>query len=317
MNEYGTDSTNPLLKVCTLLLEGIARHALAFDREEYREFHATLTNLSSSLLAAQSAEDLLAVAEGASDAMAQYNRAAQRAHCAQTVELRCMIEMLSQTLVSLAQAGGQSVDTLQSIQKQLESARQLSDIRLLRARLGDSLKTISDEAKRQRERNAEMLRFAQEAALIASETHPDSEIDPITGLPSPEKAEREITARSGADSIFYAAVFVVERVEGVNLRYGHSAGDQLLKVFGQFLVSKLPSSDEVFRWRGPSFAAVLNRPGTLETVRAEIARVAADCPQTVKLPGGCRWTILKLSEYPVPTEACQQIHRFVAEHGEK
>jgi GGDEF domain-containing protein len=293
---------------------------LAFDREEYQDFHANLTKLGASLLTAQDQDELIRIALAICEAVGQYNREAQRVHGAQTVELRCMIEMLSQTLISLAQAGGQSVDTLQSIQKQLEVARQLNDIRLLRARLGDSLKTISDEAKRQRERNDRILQLAQQAALAAEADREDTEMDRVTGLPSSEKAEREIADRSESDATAYVAVFVVERVEGVNLRFGHAAGDQLLKGFGQFLVAKLSSTDKIFRWRGPSFAALLSRPETLEIVRNEVARFATECRErplevngkTIKLPIGCRWTVLKLSEYPVAAEACQQIDRFVA-----
>ncbi len=311
-----------------LLLEGIARHALAFDREEYREFHATLGKLAAALKSTQDPAGLVALAEAACEALANYNREAQRVHGAQTVELRCMIEMLGQTLVSLAQAGGQSVEALQAIGKEIEGARQINDIRLLRVRLGDSLKTISDEARKQRERNAEMLRFAEDAALIASKHQEDSEIDPVTGLPSPEKAEREISKRlgPGADSCAaesYAVIFLMERLEGINLRYGHATGDRLLKVFAQFLASKMAPNDEVFRWRGPTFVALLSRVGSADNVRAEVARFASGCQewpievngQTVKIPLACKWTVLKLTACAAGGEACQRIDRFVAEHG--
>jgi GGDEF domain-containing protein len=325
LNEYGTESTNPLLRVCTLLLEGIAKHALAFDREEYQEFRASLQQLGSALQTTLVKDESEAIAQAVCEALGDYNRAAQRAQGAQTVELRCMIEMLSQTLVALAESGGQSVQALQSIQKEVESARQLDDIRLLRARLGDSLKSISDEARRQKERNAEMLRQAEEAGRLASGTQQEPDVDRVSGLPTFPKAEDEIAVRVGADSAFYAAVFVVERVESVNLRYGPTTGDRLLQVFSERLVSKLSSKDEVFRWRGPAYGALLNRSGPTDRVRAEVARFASERQEqsleidghAVKVPLGCAWTILHLADCRIGEEACRQIDRFVAECGEK
>ena len=308
-----------------MLLEGIARHALAFDREEYGEFRATLQKLGSALKTTQDPDELLVVAENVCDAMAHYNREAQRVHGAQTVELRCMIEMVSQTLVALAEAGGQSVQTLQSIRNQVESARQLDDIRLLRARLGDSLKSLSEEARRQRERNAEMLRRAEHAALVAAGNRQDVDVDRVSGLPSPDNAEREITARVGAGSGYCAVVFVVERVQSVNLRYGPGAGNRMLQAFGQYLGSKLTPKDEVFRWRGPAFVAVLNRDYPADEVRAEMARLASDRQELsmevdgrpVKLPLGCAWTVVPLAKCEIAKDACQQIDQFISEHGEK
>lgn len=299
--------------------------ALAYDREEYSEFRATLNQLALSLETMRDAPEFLGVAEAVNQTLEGYNRGAQRVHAAQTVELRCMIEMLSQTLVSLAEAGGQSVQALQSIRNQVESARQLDDIRLLRARLGDSLKSISDEARRQRERNAELLRQAEQATLLAAGHRDYHQVDRVSGLPSPEKAESEITARVGIDSSFYAAVFVVERLESINLRYGYAAGDQLLQIFGKYLVSNLGAMDEVFRWRGPCFVALLDRKSSADTVASELAHFASIRQEHTmqvdgrpfKLSMSCAWTIVPLAKCQAAGEASQQIDRFVSEHWVK
>jgi GGDEF domain-containing protein len=323
LNAYGTDNTNPFLRVCTLLLEGIAKSALAYDREEYAEFRQTLQNLAETLNTTQDPDELLTVSGAACQALECYNRGAQRMQAAQTVELRCMIEMLSQTLVSLAQASGQSVHTLQSIRNQVESARQLDDIRILRARLGDSLKAISDEAKRQREQGVMILRRAREAAECATGREDDA-TDHVSGLPIAEKAENRIAARMGADSRHYAAVFVVDRVKSVNLRYGRTAGDQVLQAYCRFLESKLTPTDELYRWRGPSFLILLERSSSPDAVRAELTRLAS-APQEhvmeteggpVKIPLGCAWTFVRLAACQIPAQVCQQIDRFVGEHGD-
>ena len=306
-----------------LLVEGIAKSALAYDREEYSQFRSSLKELAETLERSQDADELVAVAESVSEVLQSYNRGAQRVQAAQTVELRCMIEMLSQTLVSLADAGGQSVETLQAIRNQVESARQLDDIRILRARLGDSLKAISDEARRQRDRNAEMVQKAKNAALIASGHGESPDVDRVSGLPATQKAKGQIAARMGPSSPYYVAVFVVERVESINLRFGYAAGDQLLQAFGSFLMSKLEMTDDVFRWRGPTFVVLLGRRQiALIPLLPRFASVQQEYAmeldgRTIKLPLSCAWTLVQLSTCQIPEHAWQQIDRFVAEHWEK
>ena len=325
LTDYGTDGTNPLLPVCTLLVEGTIKASLAYDRDEYSELSGNLRRLSAALETSGNAGDLLALAESATEAMEKYNRGAQNAHAAQTVELRSMIEMLSLTLVALAEAGGQSVQSLQGIRIQVEKARQLDDIRLLRARLGDSLKAISEEARRQRERNAEMLRQAEDAARMVTTHAEDRGLDRVSGLPSAEKAETEISTRLGPDSRCFAAIFVVERIESINLRYGYAAGDRLLQAFGRYLQSKLGPGDGLFRWRGPTFLVLLDRASPPEAVRAEVAQFASGSQEyamevdgrPLKLPLSSAWTVVQLAKCQIAGHATQQIDRFVAEHWEK
>jgi GGDEF domain-containing protein len=325
LTDSGTENTNPLIRVCASLLEGIAKSALAYDREEYGEFRDTLETLESTLESTRNPHELLEIAEAASTALEEYNREAQRVHAAQTVELRCMIEMLSQTLVGLAEAGGQSVQNLQVIRNQVESASRLDDIRVLRSRLAESLKSIAEEAKRQRERSHDMLRHAEEAALIAAGHRDDPEIDRVTGLASPEKAERVIETRVGAESRYFAAVFVVERLETLNSRYGYAVGDQLLQIFGRTVKSRIGKEGELYRWRGPSFVALLERAEPADAVRAEIARFASARVDPVlqvegrpmKLPLTCAWTVVQLATCEVGADAVQQIDRFVGEYGDK
>src|SRR5690349_4441838 len=71
---YGTDNTNPLLTVCVLLLEGIAKSALPYNREEYSSFRATISRLSAALEQTQEAEGLMVLVEEACEAMEGYNR---------------------------------------------------------------------------------------------------------------------------------------------------------------------------------------------------------------------------------------------------
>ena len=200
LDDCSTENTNPLLGACGVLLDGIARSALAYDRAEYATFRATLRQIHADLKNRDDPAEFTAAAARITKALDDYNRGAQRTQAAETVELRCVIEMLSRTLVSLARAGAQSAQILQTIGQQVENATRVDDIRLVRAQLGESLKEISQEATRQRERTQEILRHAQEAGLLSSEHADDAATDRISGLPWTATAETTIAPRVGPGS---------------------------------------------------------------------------------------------------------------------
>ena len=81
----------------------------------------------------------------------------------------------------------------------------------------------------------------------------------------------------------------------------------------------------VFRWRGPSFVALLERKVPADALRTELARFASSRQEHVlqidgrplRLPLTCAWTIVQLAKCEIAAEAVQQIDRFVVEHGDK
>jgi diguanylate cyclase (GGDEF)-like protein len=320
----GTESTSAEshLQVCLLLLDGISRYAFAYDREEYTQFRERINGYSEALEEAKQAAPMLGIAGETIAAMKDYSREAQHVVGGQAVELRCMIEMLSQTLLSLADAGGKSVETLQTLRNQVETASRLDDMRAVRTRLGDSLKILSDETKRQKERNAQMQREAIEAARMASvhHTEADPDMDTVTGCPSRQRAETAIATQLDAWPPSYAAVIVLERMETFNLRYGFAAGDAVLQSFARQLAARITPPDTLFRWRGPAFVALLKRSQKQDAVQAEVRNLAekqtiqvADLP--LRLPISCASVVLCLEKCGSAADIYRQIDRFIAEHG--
>lgn len=74
----------------------------------------------------------------------------------------------------------------------------------------------------------------------------------------------------------YAAAFYVQRLEQFNARLGDKIGNELLCLAAQRIVNALlRPGDQLFRWRGPAFVALLNRGDGLVDVRREVQRVVA------------------------------------------
>lgn len=103
-------------------------------------------------------------------------------------------------------------------------------------------------------------------------------VDPLTGLFNrrgfSDLTGRMIEREAKAGRPVTALVFDIDHFKSVNDRFGHPAGDEILKLFGSVLVHTLRGTDIVGRIGGEEFAALL--PCTVEeaAIAAERVRVA-------------------------------------------
>jgi diguanylate cyclase (GGDEF)-like protein len=103
--------------------------------------------------------------------------------------------------------------------------------------------------------------------------------DRLTGLSNRDAVlhrlgERMRNSRRQADAPMLALLFVdLDRFKGVNDRFGHEAGDQVLLVMAQRLRRAVRDSDMVARWAGDEFVVLLDGvtdPAAPERVRGQI-----------------------------------------------
>jgi diguanylate cyclase (GGDEF)-like protein len=103
-------------------------------------------------------------------------------------------------------------------------------------------------------------------------------MDPLTGMLNrrgfAEASARVIEREANAGRPVTALIFDIDHFKGINDRFGHPAGDELLKLFSALVVGNLRISDLSGRIGGEEFAAVL--PCSLEegVVAAERVRLA-------------------------------------------
>jgi diguanylate cyclase (GGDEF)-like protein len=103
-------------------------------------------------------------------------------------------------------------------------------------------------------------------------------MDPLTGMLNrrgfAEASARVIEREANAGRPVTALIFDIDHFKGINDRFGHPAGDELLKLFSALVVGNLRISDLSGRIGGEEFAALL--PCSLEegVVAAERVRLA-------------------------------------------
>jgi len=293
------------------LLEAISLNAAPGDRVDLDHFQATVGGVMTLLEQNPSAENILAATAAAVAALQAYNRDSSRFIDAKSAELQAMVGMLTQTMSTIATASGKSISHLQELQREIEHAVMIEDVRALKARLSDCLQSISGEVARQKDESSRMISGLKDDLRPGRQPKPGEAVapaveerDPVTGLLQRPDAEAAIAIACDARSHVYAGLFVMDRLQSINTRFGHSFGYQALLFFMQYLSQALAPADKLFRWNNAAFLALMERSEPADQVRKDLSRILGRkmeqtfsvAGRTVTLPVSSTWLVTPLFE---------------------
>ncbi|MEQ1438265.1 diguanylate cyclase [Fontimonas sp. SYSU GA230001] len=188
-----------------------------------------------------------------------------------------------------AAASGQRLDSdlrgeMQAIDDSVRAAVSLSSLQdQVRRRLeliGEHLRSYQEreaqrrqqheaDASRMRSRIEELERGAQALRQSAEEGQKLALTDALTGAPNRlayEHRIQQVFADAGAGTPVLLAVWDIDHFKRINDRYGHPAGDKLLRVVAQLLLRNVRSSDFVARIGGEEFVMLLTGTGRHEAL---------------------------------------------------
>ncbi len=312
----GADSAS-LLRACSLLMEAIALHAVGRDHLSFTAFRDAVRALRRQSEESKSADQVLTATAGIIQLLETNSRDVENFIRTQTREFQEMMRMLSQTLLAITHESAQSSDHLAQIEKELESASRVDDLRLLKARLQDSLQAIVKEAARQKESAAGVTnRLKDQLAAVQEESET---IDSVTGLADAEAAQRCLLRALSSSAQAYVAVLCLERLEAINSRFGFAVGDRLMFQFAQEVAQRLTGADRLFRWRGPTLLAYLERSGRAQDVRIEVSHIVAAKHEhsidiggrSVLLPITARFAVISLKEVHALETIVDAVNSFI------
>lgn len=311
-------------RMIDLILQAISLHAVSGDTADYERFRSDMNAFGGRLTPELSMEERFVVVGEALRALEDYNRHTSRFLRIQNAELHNMISMLTQTVIAVSANSETSVAGLQGIEKSLEEARMLEDVRVVKAHLGECLHSVRGEALRLKEEGKAALESIQLELAQSQERlggfSVGSHLDTATGLPGKVEAERGLHEAVASPGTKFLLLAVINRWEAVNARFGFAIGDQVLAIAVEHFRGALPAEDKLYRWNGPALLGVMSRTADIGVVRDEVRRFADKKlekifvigARSVLLPISASWAIFPLVQ---PIDALRRkVEIFITAH---
>lgn len=203
-------------------------------------------------------------------------RVLQSAHFADARRLRREYVLDARPTLIVADSAEQEADALEFLKPRDDVLRGLQPPELLVLRLARLLKNAGGEAR------LHSLQFTDE----------------LTGLPNRKRWQALLSqalAQPAVPECRAVVLFDLDHFKQINDRFGHQAGDQVLRQTAALLQAQLAPGDRLARWGGEEFAALL--------VRYDRATVEADTQRMLQ----------RLAEHPfhAPAAAGSGFERLV------
>ncbi len=317
----------PPMRVVLVLLEAMGLHAVQVDPEDRENFREICQGIARDMQRAPDTAAQLIVAGKAIEALESYNRAIERQTLARASEMKSVLALMTEALLKVGANADVAATNLRQIGKDIGRASEVNDIRALKGKLANSLDVICQEVARQ-ESHSELLKqqiheLEQRTALLQKNSFRTPAQDPVTGMPGMSQAIELFEELNAAGTQYYVLVIWMERLTMINSRFGFANGDQAIVTFSQQIAQRLQPGDQLFRWRGPCFIAVLQRRSVLQAVRSEAARVASIkaefnvelASRLVMLTLSAVWTLLPVTKEFEAGTLINKIDAFMADQS--
>lgn len=190
-------------------------------------------------------------------------------------EVKELLVMLARTAESVGERDQRYAGQFGGLTAELRAIANLDDLTQVRSSLvkkATELKSRVDQMKQDGDDSLAQLKSkltAYESKLKVVEQLASK--DTLTGLANRRSVEARMESNIAMEETFCVVVIDLNLFKGVNDKYGHLAGDDLLKKFSQSLQKIVRGGDLVGRWGGDEFIIVLNRD--LEVAKSQVERI--------------------------------------------
>ncbi len=320
------DLSGAMLQVIDILLHAIQVYTVAFDPVEFAAFQAEIQKMRG-VVRMPSAEQMLWTAACAQKALEEYNQRAVRARRTNAEALQKMMSSSTETVTAISTASETSTARLGELEKQILKASTAEETKSLAIRIAECLESVRVQTLSQRERADQNLSQLRSELEASSKAGPAAGVQPrmdsLSGLPLRAQAEHALETAIQSGGHGFVVAFIIDRVHLTNARFGYGVGDQILTLFREHLAEHLEEGDRLFRWTGPVFLALLDRPNLADRVRAEVKRVTSKKLETtvqigsrfVLLPVSSSSLVISLLEAESAAAVIEQVDAFVAGHS--
>lgn len=212
---------------------------------------------------------------------------AHHLHEENRTEIKEILDGISAIAQSFAMRDLKSGREITEMTQKMRSAAESNDLAAIRKSIIEGTNALNACAQNMADQGRESL--AQLAAEVEGyrsrlkKTEQLSCQDALTGLANRRHFDQQLQATIQVGKPFCLILIDLNNFKNVNDRYGHLAGDDLLKQFAAELRAQFPSAAVVSRWGGDEFSVILGSVRSDAEARVERLR---------------RWT---LGEYTIKT----------------
>lgn len=338
----GKPKPEDYVRFLQLLLQGISLHAVEASESDLTRFRKEVGTISQQLSVRSSAEDIEAAVGFVIRAVAGYNGIAARITRAHLNELQTMLAMTTETISFLSDSSKTGIRQLQAVERNLQKATSIGNLRELRSRLDNCLTLVRSESNRLRDESQARIMALREGVertanhvRLSGMALPDAPIpdpperaaveqlgDTATGLPGRGDAERLIAANISLSKEFAVSVFLVDGLMQVKGRFGNETADEMLREVAQYVEQRLEAGS-LFKWSGPAVAAIMEIPPSFQEIERQMRQIAAlRLEKTIEkdghlvlLPITCSHIVQKVSDADSLDRVVENLDDFVAAHA--
>lgn len=276
---YTHRQAEALLRTVHMLLSALRVHMVEADVDSRERFKTEIHGYSESLTADSAPEDILVTAGSLVQVIEDYSADARKRIRSQQRDWQQMVSLLAETIAMASLSGNAALQDLKALATKLEHVTPASDLAALREQLHDCLVVLRHETEEE---------AAQAAAPVPVSSSP-VKLETVTNalelLPrlSVEGALEEARQTPGT----FIAILPIDRFAVFQSRFGAEIAEDIFQFFLMQLRARLLPTDQIFFWADGVILAIVQRPFSLDSVRAEFARFATHkLEHTVSLGGG-------------------------------
>ncbi len=279
MENKGSDIDRALSSFSSTLLRTTAREAIRADPVACLGFQDCLLALAQRLQGSKESSEIYVLSGVADKAIQDYNQSVTKHYNEQASELQMVAGNALRTIGEIHKSGALGLDSLRQLEEKLLKASDAHSLHDCRIQIGQCLLAIREEVQRQKVTSGQTISQINSHLNNCTEqtiAHRRTGDDPVSGLPARHQAEEALDQALNTGNLnSFVVLFVVHRVELINTKYGYAAGDQIIRSFLRHLMHTFSIVDDLFRWSGPAFLAITNRPNGLLSLRSDVMKVTS------------------------------------------
>ncbi len=247
---------------CGVLVNEVDARLLADNG--YAELRSQWGELAQMLDGLEESGDLTGFSAKASSVLAERHRLESLREQAQGQDVRHMLGVLNEALLTLASGNEGSVDRLRRVEAALHRTSQLNDLVAMKASLTETMRLVREETEQTRTEGAgtlQKLDVELQKARTASQMLP--------GLPGRDEAVQALERASepGAPACL-AVACQLERLRIIRSRYGVPIADELLLAFARS--AAVGETDRIFRWSEDALVILRRTEEAAQEVRNQL-----------------------------------------------